>query len=309
MKKAEARKSEEFQNEIPLFVQECIIPYEALLKLRILGKNPNLGERVTTEEVKTFISIMERSMDLADTPTPIDYKYLDTYEALAEELGRGYSARTNYFVNGTPGYTIRWETSNKFHSNGKFYATTLQRSIANFFSNKEGMMFSNTQETTDTNALSVAEQTSKIYFEKWASSKQGATYEKQRLNPQFFVGIVDPIFTADSKDINIKNELGRDAVIRDGQMFVKLLDKKFKEVEVPVYEYLMSATLSVDNIDYVNKKIFPIDGTYSIYQYGEYTSTTDPSKIDYLRKEDGILTDSVAMIPFVNKTQSMRSID
>lgn len=309
LRKAEAEKNNEFQNEIPEFIKECIVPYDSLLKLRLLGKNPNLGEKITAEEVKAFISIMERSTDLADTPTPIDYKYLDTYEALSEELGRGYNAATNYFVNGTPGYTIRWETSNKFHSNGKFYVTSLQRSISNFFSNKEGMMFSNVQETTDTNALSVAEQNSKIYFEKWASSKQGATYEKQRLNPQFFVGIVDPIFTADSKDINIKNELGRDAIIKDGQVYVRLLDKKFKEVIVPAYEYLMSATLSVDNIDYANKKIFPIDGTYSIYQYGEYTTTTDPAKIDYLRKEDGILTDSVAMIPFASRTQSMRSIN
>ena len=308
LKEADSHYTEESATSIPLYIEKCEIPYDSLLKLRLLTKNPDLTEKVGIEEVKAFIYLMERSMDFADMPTPLDYRFLDTYEALAEELGRGFASTRNWFVNGTPGNKIRKETSHNMNKNGKFYITPLQREINNFFSNKEGAMFSNIQETTDTNALSVAEQNSKIYFEKWESSNKGATYVKQRLNPTYFVGIIDPVFTADSKDINIKNELGRDAKIRDGQVYVRLLDKKFKEVEVPAYEYLMSATLSVDNIDYINKRIFPINGEYSVYQYGEYTTITDPSKIDFLRKEDGILTDSIAMIPFANKTQSINKI-
>ena len=308
LKKSEAKKSQEFAEEIPKFLNECVIPYESLLKLRLLSKDPSLQEKVGINEVKAFIELMKKGNELADMPTPLDYKFLDTYEALAEELGRGWDSRRNYYYKGTPGSNIRYETSHNFQKNGKLYLTPLQREINNFFSNKEGAMFSNVQEVTDTNALSVAEQNSKIYFEEWSNSKNGSTYEKQRLNPAYFVGVIDAIFTADSKDINIKNELTRDAVIRDGQMFIKLYNKKFEEVEVSMYDYLMSATLSPDNIDYENKKIFPVDGKYSIYKFGEYTFTTDVGEITYLRKRDGIMTDSVAMIPFVNKTQIMRSM-
>ena len=291
----------EFAENIPKFISECQIPDDAMLKLRFLGKNRNLEQKIDAEMVKVFIYMMENGTVLVNIPTPMDYRFLDTYEALASELQRNGGKET-------PRRQIMSETSYKLQNQGTFSTRTLQRIIDNFFSHKEGMMFSNVQETTDTNALSVAEQNAKIYFESFKPGTGGGYY-KQRLDPTYFVGLIDPVFTADSAEVNIKNEISKDAVIRDGEMFIKVYDKHFKEVEVSAYDYLMSATLACDNVDYLNKKIFPINGKYTVYQFGEYKEITDPALIDYIRKEDGTLTETTAMIPFVNKTLSMRSIN
>ena len=232
----------------------------------------------------------------------MDYRFLDTYEALTEDLKTKYATaenRTN---------EIRMAVSQNLQHNDSFSTRVLQNKINDFFKTTSDSEYSNIQEFTDSNALSVAELNSKIYFEKWESKNGKNTYEKQRLNPRFFVGMIDPVFTADSNQVNIKNELSIDCEIHDEKMYITVFDKSFNEVTLEAYDYLMSGVLSSDNIDYVNKKYFPINGKYSIYKYGEYSEVSNPEEFTYLRQEDSILTDSLSMIPFINKTQSMRSM-
>ncbi len=310
LEKAEEKEEKEFEL-IPEIIDYCEIPESALRKLRFLAKNPNLPNKLTKEVIEAFLYIMKHASVLAEQPTPMDYRFLDTYEALAEELKRAQIIRQ-----------IRFGTTFKIQKNGRFSCKDLQKVIGNFMSNKRdpdskrdanagagSMEFSNIQSSTDTNALSVAEQNSKIYFESWAKGEHGGgSYAKQRVNPTFFVGFIDPVFTADGAMVNIKNELSKDAVIKDGEAYIKLYDMNFKEVTVPIYDYLMSKTLSGDNVDYYNKKVFPVKGQYSVYEFGEYTKTDDLSSIKYIRKPDGLLTTSMAVIPFINKTQSMRAM-
>ena len=278
-----------------------VIDEEPLRKLRFLAKNPNLPNKLTPEVIDSFIYIIENDELLADRPTPMDYRFLDTYEALATSLDENYT--------GNRSNDIRSHVMFNMSKNGTFRTSRLQAKIDDFFKGKKGDEgepdeYSNIQDFTDSNALSVAELNDKIYFEEY--SKTG--YKKQRLNPQYFVGMIDPVFTADSNQVNIKNELSIAASIRDGKLYVKVLDLKFNEVELESYDYLMSGVLSPDNIDYVKKTYFPVNGKYSVYKYGEYIETSDANEFKYLRKEDSILTDSTAMIPFINRTQSMRSM-
>lgn len=276
-----------------------IIDDEPLKKLRFLAKNPNLPNHLTPEVIDAFIYIIQNDEVIRDRPTPMDYRFLDTYEALATSLDENYT--------GVKSNDIRSHVMFNMNKNGTFRTSRLQAKIDDFFKGKKGEErdeYSNIQDFTDSNALSVAELNDKIYFEVYSDG----TYKKQRLNPQYFVGMIDPVFTADSNQVNIKNELSIDASIRDGKMYVKVYDLNFKEVELESYDYLMSGILSPDNIDYVKKEYFPVNGKYSVYRYGEYIETSNPSDFQYLRKEDSILTDSTAMIPFINRTQSMRSM-
>ena len=282
--------------KIQLIIKDLVVPERTLRKLRFLTKSPNLPNTLTRETVLALLYIIENDTILRDQPVPFDYRYLDTYEALAEELNQPKVKRS-----------IRSDTAYKYPKNERFYCTSLQKATNDFFENKkDSATYANFQEFTDTNALSVAEQSKKIFFESWNSDIKG--FDKQRLNPQFFVGVVDPLFTADSNDINRKNELSRSAVIKNGEVFVKVYDKKFNVIELPVYDYLMSATLSGDNVDYESKTFHPINGKYSVYKYGTYTDVTKPEDFDYIRMEDSILTESLAMIPFINKTQAMRAM-
>lgn len=291
--------------QIEGFLRDCIIPLGALKKLRFLTKNPNLTDSFTIDTAKAFLDIMDNSTIYSRQKTPMDYKFLDTYEALAQELGRPDIIRG-----------IRRSTTFKIRMSDKFYCKDLQNVINNFMSNKrdpddtlKSVEFSNIQSATDTNALSVAEQKSKIYFETWSKGEGGrGHYEKERIDPAYFVGFIDPVFTADGGMVNIKNEISKDAIIKDGEAYVRLYDRNFNEVIVPIYDYLMSATVSQDNVDYREKKLIPINGRYTVYQYGEYKYITDENLIDYIRKEDGILTTSTSMIPFLTKTQSMRGM-
>lgn len=300
------RADQAYQADIPAIEyinKNLVIAEGPLQKLRFIAKNPELPNKLTPAVVDAFINIIENDEVLSSRPTPMDYKFLDTYEALATSLEENYAK---------PGYNdIRSHVIFNMSKNGTFRISRLQTKIDDFFAGakneqEEKDEYSNIQEFTDTNALSVAELNSKIYFETYSYEAKG--HVKQRLNPQYFVGIIDPVFTADSNQVNIKNELSIDASIREGKIYVKVLDKKFNEVELNCYDYLMAGTLSGDNIDYVNKKYFPVNGRYSIYKYGEYTEVVDEDEFMYLRKEDSVLTDSTSMIPFINRTQSMRSM-
>lgn len=294
-----ASASEVYETDVPMIqqiIKDLVIPERTLRKLRFLTKSPNLPNTLTKETVQALLYIIDNDTTLRDQPVPFDYRYLDTYEALAEELNQPRVKRS-----------IRSDTTYKYSKNEKFYCTSLQKATNDFFGNKKNSStYANFQEFTDTNALSVAEQSKKIFFESWNSDIKG--FDKQRLNPQFFVGVVDPLYTADSNDINRKNELSKSAVIKNGEVFVTVYDKKFNVVELPVYDYLMSATLSGDNVNYEAKTFHPINGKYSVYKYGTYMDVTKPEDIDYIRMEDSILTESLAMIPFINKTQAMRAM-
>lgn len=294
---ADSKYNEDVKN-IEKINNTLVIPEEVLKKLRFLSKRPNLKNKIDSGVVDAFINIIENDTLYAGSPTPMDYRFLDTYESLNEMFKRDYATAP------TRSNKIRSAVIWNMQKNDSFTLTAMQNVIADFFKPSSDSEFSNIQDPTDSNALTIAELNAKIYFKKWHDN----SYEQQRLNPRFFVGMIDPVFTADSNLVNIKNELAIDCTIRDGKMYVTVLDKNFNKVTLEAYDYLMSGVLSSDNIDYVHKKYFPINGKYSIYKYGEYSEVTSPEEFTYLRQEDSILTDSLSMIPFVNKTQSMRSM-
>lgn len=273
----------------------AIIPEGALKKLKFLSKNPYLTNRFNEDSVNAIAHILKNDTIYASQPTPMDYTFLDTYEALATSISRFDKI-----------LKIRRDVSFKYRQQGGFYTSSLQNVINDFFKGTDSE-YNNIQEFTDSNALSVEAQNSKVYFKKY--NKEAKGFVKERLNPTFFVGIIDPVFTADGNNVNIKNEMSKNAKIIGGKVYVELYDKKFREVTVEAYDYLMSKTLSSDNVDYITKTTKPINGKYTVYQYGEYESVTDISDIKYIRKQDSILTASTAMIPFINKTQAMRGID
>ena len=288
--------TDELRDDISSLVDEFVFDEGVLKSISIYSKTRLTDTTLTDSTVQAILDMIDNRDQINEVPLPSDYKVGTTDNLIARDLRENqYSIRSRimktYFKvkNGTANNISMSELKSAL-----FKITRDNDNGVNPY-----------QQDTDTNALSLLSQKDKTYFKTFNIDSR--KFVSQRLDPKYFVGIIDPSFTADSNLINIKNSLARSAVISNEGFKIKLMTKNFEPVILDSGDALLYSVLSSDNVDYVNKKLVPNEfGEYSVYQFGEYKYVKSVDEIDYIRYEDSVISESTALIPFANKTVPMR---
>ena len=298
-------KSEYFHDTFPEVLDEETREYlDKLLKdlviddiimkcLSLYARRKLTGNKLSAEVLQAILDIYDNRAELINVILPLDCEVGTSEKLLAMQIAK-FESKRDIIRSVTRGYAA----GNELNLSG------LQR-VINKITKTTDDGLNPVQEDSNSNALAILSLRDKTTFknENFALKK----YESLRLDPKYFVGIIDPSFTADSQIVNIKNLLARSASVTDGEFKVKVMTKDFKPRILDAYTYLTSAILSSDNIDYHKKEFRPDSrGEYSIYQWGDYDYVDSLDKVDYIRYEDSIVSQATAIMPFVNKTQPMR---
>lgn len=289
----------EYRIDVNNIIGECVFDKELIDSMSIFTKRKLTTNTLSAEFLQAILVMIDNKDTLNEVPLPSDFK-VGTTGNIIESYIRAARYKIQNRIMKTF-YKVKVGTANTI-SMSELRSALFKITRDN---PEEGDGINPYQQDTNTNALSLVSQSSKTYFKSY--NRETQKYVSKTLDPKYFVGIIDPAFTADSNLVNIKNQLARSAVIEDDGFKVKLMTKDFKPVIVDSVTYLMSATLSSDNVDYINKKLIPNQyGEYSVYQFGEYKYVTSLDEVDYIRYQDSIISESTALLPFVNKTVPMR---
>lgn len=286
----------ESQSVITNVISEVTLDDDIMKSLSVFAHKKLSSNKLTPEVLQVLLDICDNKEDYIDITLPMDY-----------EVGTAENLIRNNIRNSK--YKIQRKLLSSFSRQPRGSRVSLYelQSAINKITRVTEDGINPLQEDTDTNALATLSQGSKAYFK--AKDVDTGKYESMRLKPKYFVGIVDPSFTADSNLVNKKNQLARSAVVSNGEFKVKVMTKDFKPRILDSYTYLSSAILSQDNVDYVNKKLIPdSNGEYSIYQWGEYSYVSSIDNVDYIRYQDSVISESTALLPFANKTSPMRTM-
>jgi len=222
------------------------------------------------------------------TVTPIDLNYKSEIDGLISHLNREK-------------WTIRRTLVHGYNRYATFSPNTLQSLIKQFF-NFNSRTEQSIQSASDSSAASVLSQSMKFYI----TDSNGRTDLKFSDD---FVGVVDPAKTHEGNLVNVRNELSRDVRIVGGEVSLKVLDKNGESVLLKYMDYYRSRVLSITNYDYERKSLVPSrDGSITVLHRGKYISVeSSEDSYDYIRRdESSLLTYNSAMIPFMNKTDSVR---
>lgn len=284
----------ESQQVLDSVIAEVTLDEDIMKSLSVFARKKLASNKLTAENLQILLDICDNKEDFIDVTLPMDYEV-----GTAENLIRNDIKNSKYRIQ-----KRLFSSFSRQPRGARISLYELQNAINKITRVTEDGI-NPLQEDTDTNALATLSQGSKAYFK--AKDVDTGKYESTRLRPKYFVGIVDPSFTADSNLVNKKNQLARSAIVVDGVFKVKVMTKDFKPRILDSYTYLSSAILSQDNVDYVNKKLVPDrNGEYNIYQWGEYSYVDSVDKIDYIRYQDSVISESTALLPFANKTSPMR---
>ncbi len=294
----------EFQSDITSLIDECVFDEELIKSMSIFTKKVLKTRTLDAEFLQAVLNMIDNRELLNEVPLPSDFKVGTTGNIIESYI-----------------QTSRYKIQNRIMKT--FYKVKSGTANTISMSELKNALFKITwdnpdpdeadginpyQQETNTNAMALVSQESKTYFKTY--NRETRKYVTKALDPKYFVGLIDPSYTADSNLVNRKNQLARSAVVSDDGFKIKLMTKNFEPVVIDTDTYLMSATLSSDNVDYVNKKLVPNEyGEYSVYQFGEYKYVSSLDEVDYIRYQDSIISEPTALLPFMNKTIPMRVID
>jgi hypothetical protein len=270
--------------------------------IKYINRTSKVDEKLTASLVSNIAQIWNKRKEIDDERlyNPLDFDYMDYYDVLTDYLLYRNTDRGSQIKS-----ELRSDLSNHYKKDGKISLVKLQARMGDLIKGSKSPL-NDTNEVMAVNPAAINSQENKILFKR-KSTTSGFT--DIRLWTDKFVGLVDPVFTSDNSNVASKNLLCKDADFNDGDITITLLTPNFSTVKVPLEKYCLSGVLSSDNIDYTNKKIVPdSNGEYTIYKYGHYIHTKDKDEIDYLRRQDGVLCDNTANMPFINKSFEMRGM-
>ena len=270
--------------------------------IKYINKTDKVDSKLTANLVNNILLIWNNRREIDDERLycPLDFDYLDYYDVLTDYLLYRSTDKGTQVK-----FELRNDLSSHYKKDGKISLVKLQARLGDLIRGNKSPL-NDTNEVMSVNPSAINSQENKIIFKR--KTMEGG-FKDIKLWTDKFVGLVDPVFTSDNSNVASKNLLCKDANFNDGNVTITLLTPKFTTVQVPIEKYCNSGVLSSDNIDYKNHKIIPdSNGEYTIYKYGEYIHTKDESQIDYLRRQDGVLCDNTANLPFINKSFEMRGM-
>lgn len=266
----------------------------AKLKLYSEGKWV-LDDHVTHASLNLLMDLLVtgEGAKCSDLRTPIDYKYVNTLDGLVNELQGNWS-------------DIRADIRYNVNKLNYVYNTKIQNIIDRYF-RLQAKEFRNVQSPKDSNAVTMMSQAHKLYF--YTRDKYYDTWEKERVYNKYFIGVLDPIRTTDSSEINKNNELSAASKIEGGEIKIKVLDKDFNEKWISYIEYSESGVLTHDHANYDTKEIVPnAKGEYVYLKYGKWMTTKDPNDFKYIRVIDNLLSPATKLVPFLNRMEPTRAL-
>ena len=276
-------------NEEIKVINDFTIDEKAITKIQVLfATDKRIGNKISAETLRT-INTMYKDRERFDKMTPFDYVFMDAIAGLIYEI---WVTHRQDLISYTRFNILK---------NEAIYPTKLQHIIDNYY-NMQSKTFHDVQVPQDSNAISLMTQTRKIYF-------FDKDMQRKKMYNNYFAGVLDPNKTTEGANININNELSFGCELKDNKLYLKVLDKNFKELELSYEDFIMAPILAFDNIDYFNKTIHPnANGKYTYCQYGQYKYTDNPDRdIKYYRSLDTEMSASTGIIPFVNQMENNRT--
>lgn len=211
-----------------------------------------------------------------------DLKVEDISEVIKKKLNSAYVPLMN-------GIRYRFKGGHKF-TIGNVYTSELANVIRRSFSLNDSNFnqFSNVN-----NPLSIQ-----------AMSSQIKVPFGNLFNSSVF-DLIDVVDTPINNKINTLNSLNRNIELRDGEVFIKVLNKEGEVVELDKYTYLTSEILISRYFDYDTKKpIFNSNGEVKV-KYCERTIFTNT--FDYIELDPNERTSNLtSVIPMINKSEMAR---
>lgn len=193
--------------------------------------------------------------------------------------------------------SMRYKTeSNK----AKLYARDIQSVIDKFFKGND-QYFHGIQNPTNVNPLIFQSMKNKVIFEN--DSTKTSKYIPYAKYDTSFYGIVDPILTPDNTNTSRVNELTRCVSIRDGETWIKCLDKQFNIVELKYIDYVNSKVLLSKYVDYDFNEVEQLAEYDVKYRF----ETIKSPFYDYMEMSpDWRLSLATAQVPMLNLDDSIR---
>lgn len=253
---------------------------KAVNKIKFILKTNNVPTKLNARFIDSMLEFYKKG----DALTPYDFQFFDFDKGLVEHLKKSRKEIINS--------VYRYLSDRK-----QCYPKSVQTYINRYFSGFETKARI-LQESQDTNPISQLLQGRKVIF------TEGETLDnKIEVNVTNFQGIIDPTHSSEQQS-NIKNHFTDAIDFKDGDMMVSVLTKDFKEVSIPIAEYLSSPILSYEYIDYKARRITELP-SYRCLCFGEYGDFTF-DEVKYLRSQKSLVSPSSALTPFANKTMSVR---
>jgi DNA-directed RNA polymerase beta subunit len=249
----------------------------------------------------------------------------DIYEELRAEPAWGrdhiafktivsvYDALYFHLTQPSTRYSITSKTQSFFNKHLKYYPSSLQTAIRQFFKNQSDYL-SGIQNMTNVNPATYKTLSNKLILEKYG---QGATgiIRPTDYNESLSL-LVDPSMTPDSQNVNRVNEMNKTVDYDGFTTYIHVFDLKdqiFTKLELLVY--LTTPIVSSLDVDWKNKKLRTLDGPrdkYTIRYRGQNDTKIyfDDLKNYELRYADTPADDrlsiSTRMIPNINFSDSVR---
>ena len=261
-------------------IKKIPINEKVFCKMKVVLKKENINPSLNAEFINNLLEIYKKKLDPI---TPLDIKHIDFDKELLNYLIRNKQT----IIAGIHAHIEK----------GELYENTITAFIKKHLTGQKNTI-QNMQQAQNTTPLTELIQGSKVYFIDSHDTSMG---EKIPVNMDNMMGIIDPVHTHEAK-ANVDNKFTNAISFTDGEMFIKVFDKNFVELTIPITEYMTSAVMTYEHIDYRIKKIIKTnDDVYNCYLFGEYT-LRHIKEIKYLRHQDSLVSKSTQLIPFINKT-------
>lgn len=239
-----------------------------------------------------FLDIINNK-DALSKITMIDLEFMDAYDGLRLAFWRKR-------------FNKRREIKYKLNRYGECKATDVQNIIDCYFRNKNKDQDEATQHTINTNPLTNYSQSKKIYI--YRPQNGGRVVQRLAYNQGLF-GVICPLKSIESQQINVKNELAINTEFVEGDLQLRLIDfNTMEEKLVTRVDYLKSYTLCSENFDYQNKSILATNGKISVCHMGKILLMDPTFKPEYIHIFNGEFAPAVSQIPMVNSTDSVRAM-
>lgn len=278
------------------------------LVLDIDGLSKEITDEYTWKILKDIANGVYPYENVNDT-TPYDIEMFDLKRGLLFHLSMMMSRNPK---DNPTGRTLKEQIFSQLNMTGKIHATPLRNAITNYYKTN-GAILNLVQFVSDTNPLSYYSHSKKLYFidPEQLTNTLDEDHGKIRVNSTYLDGILDPVRSQENAaNINFYQELSLGCKVGDNyDMKVKVYDKNFNEVYLPVKDYLNAAILSFDCINYKEKKPKKnADGVYKYCKRARYHVTQNLNDIDYYRHEASLLSASTALMPMLNRNDVTRDL-
>jgi DNA-directed RNA polymerase subunit beta len=271
-------------------IQDFELKDKVIESLKLIVDKDFISNKIT--DLDTWKILLDVASGKYETDiTPYDIEMFDYQKGLLYHLN---SERRK----------LRDRVYSRLNQNANIYESTIANSIKSYFLGNLAML-NMVQYTQDTNPLTMLSQSKKIFFLDYKSLK------KVPVNSIYLDGILDPIRTSESVNlINIKNEISLACNFgANTATTIKVFDKDFNEVDIPIEEYHNSAILSYDNINYRTKTLkLNKEGKYKYVKRCRYYSTDSLDDIKYYRHQSSMLSASTALMPLIKNNDVTRDL-